>query len=88
MPEFILFQGRIIRKDLVKSAYIAFNPKDGTIQPTVEFVGESSTLYLAKPTSSAEDALEVVYEFYKALGGDIGDVVECRRVMSDILKED
>ncbi len=88
MSEFILFKGRIIRKDLVKAAYISFNPKDSTVQATVEFVGEPATLFLGQPTEDPKEALEVIYDFYQELGGGIGDVIKCREIMEDELNDE
>lgn len=85
MPEFILFQGRVLRKDLIKSVYTAYNHKDQTLQPTVEFVGESDPLMIGGPTDSPEEALETVYDFYRMLGGDINDVITCREQMKSLL---
>lgn len=88
MPEFILFQGRILRKDLIKSVYTAYNPTDQTLQPTVEFVGEPEPLMIGGPTDSPEEALETIYELYRMLGGDINDVITCREQMKALIKED
>lgn len=71
MPEFILFQGRILRKDLIKSVYTAYDPKEQTLQPAVEFVGEPEPLMIGSPTDNPEEALETIYDFYRMLGGDV-----------------
>lgn len=85
MPEFILFQGRILRKDLIKSVYTAYEPINQTLQPTVEFVGEPEPLMIGSPTDSPEEALEIVYDFYRMLGGDINDIITCREQMKSII---
>jgi hypothetical protein len=85
MPEFILFQGRILRKDLIKSVYTAYNPEDQTLQPTVEFVGETEPLMIGSATDSPEEALETIYDFYRMLGGDINDIIACREQMKSLI---
>lgn len=85
MPEFILFQGRILRKDLIKSVYTAYNPKEQTLQPAVEFVGEPNPLMIGSPTDSPEEALETIYDFYRALGGNVDDIITCREVMKSLI---
>lgn len=85
MPEFILFQGRIIRKDLIKSAYTVCDPKNGTLQPAVEFVGESEPLMIGSPTDSPEEALETLYDFYRMLGGNVNDIITCREAMEVLI---
>lgn len=85
MPEFILFQGRILRKDLIKSAHITYDAKNNTIQPTVEFVGETDPLMIGGPTDSPEEALETIYDLYRMLGGDINDICASREVMKSLI---
>lgn len=85
MAEFILFRGRILRKDLIKSVYTAYNRKDQTLQPTVEFVGETDPLTIGGPVDSPEEALETIYDLYRMLGGDINDIVECREQMKSLI---
>lgn len=85
MPEFILFQGRILRKDLIKSVYSSYDRINHTLQPTVEFVGESDPLMIGGPVDSPEEALEVIYDLYRMLGGDINDVITCREQMKSLL---
>lgn len=85
MPEFILFQGRILRKDLIKSVYTAYNPKEQTLQPAVEFVGEPNPLMIGSPTDSPEEALETIYDFYRVLGGNVDDIITCREVMKSLI---
>lgn len=83
MPEFILFQGRIIRKDLVKSVYNSYNPINSKIQPTVEFIGETEPLFIGQPTDNVEESLEIIYSFYMALGGGVDDVIKCRNELEE-----
>ena len=85
MPEFILFQGRIIRKDLIKSVYSAYNPKEQTLQPAVEFVGEAAPLMIGSPTDNPEESLETIYDFYRMLGGNVDDIITCREVMKSLI---
>lgn len=85
MPEFILFQGRILRKDLIKSVYTAYDPKEQTLQPAVEFVGEPEPLMIGSPTDSPEDALETIYDFYRMLGGNVDDIITCREQMNALI---
>lgn len=85
MPEFILFQGRVLRKDLIKSAHITYDAKNDTIQPTVEFVGETDPLMIGGPTDSPEEALETIYDLYRMLGGDDNDICACRELMKSLI---
>lgn len=85
MPEFILFQGRILRKDLIKSIHTSYDCINHTLQPAVEFVGEADPLMIGSPVDSPEEALETIYEFYMMLGGDINDVITCREQMKSLL---
>lgn len=85
MPEFILFQGRILRKDLIKSVYTVCDPKNGTLQPAVEFVGEPEPLMIGSPTYNPEEALETLYDFYRMLGGGTDDIMACREQMKSII---
>lgn len=85
MPEFILFQGRVLRKDLIKAVYTAYDAKKQTLQPAVEFVGEPEPLMIGSPTDSPEEALEVIYDFYRMLGGDINDIITCREQMKSLI---
>lgn len=85
MPEFILFQGRVLRKDLIKCVHTVYDPIKHTLQPVVEFVGESNPLMIGGPTDSPEETLETIYDFYRMLGGDISDICECREVMKSLI---
>lgn len=85
MPEFILFQGRILRKDLIKSVHITYDRINDTIQPTVEFVGETDPLMIGDPVYSPEEALETIYDLYRMLGGDINDICACRELMKSLI---
>lgn len=85
MPEFILFQGRILRKDLIKSVHATYDPINQTLQPAVEFVGESDPLSIGGPTDSPEEALETIYNLYRMLGGDVNDICECREQMKSLI---
>ena len=83
MPEFILFQGRILRKDIIKSVYTAYNPKEQTLQPAFEFVGEREALFIGRPTDSPEEALEIIYDFYMTLGGAVDDIIKSRNDLEE-----
>ena len=83
MPEFILFQGRILRKDIIKSVYTAYNHKEQTLQPAVEFVGETEPLFIGRPTDSPEEALEIIYDFYMTLGGAVDDIIKSRNDLEE-----
>lgn len=85
MPEFILFQGRILRKDLIKSVYASYDRKSNTFQPVVEFVGEIEPLMIGSATDSPEEALETIYDFYRMLGGDELDICACREQMKSLI---
>lgn len=85
MPEFILFQGRVLRKDLIKSAHITYDAKNNTIRPAVEFVGETDPLMIGGPTDNPEEALEIIYDFYRMLGGDELDICACRELMKSLI---
>lgn len=85
MPEFILFQGRVLRKDLIKCVHTAYDPIKHTLQPAVEFVGETDPLMIGGPTDSPEEALETIYDFYRMLGGDDNDICACREAMKSLI---
>ena len=85
MPEFILFQGRILRKDLIKSVYTSYDPNNQTLQPVVEFVGEPDPLMIGSPVDSPEESLETIYDFYRMLGGDELDICACREMMKSLI---
>lgn len=85
MPEIILFQGHILRKDLIKSVHVTYDVKNNTIQSTVEFVGETGPLMIGDPTDSPEEALETIYDFYRMLGCDDNDICACRELMKSLI---
>ena len=73
--EFIYFKGRILRKNLIKSAYLGYDNKRCMVRPVVEFINETEPLAIGEFTIDKDEALMVMHELYVILSGnnDIGD---------------